>query len=1044
MKASHEQGTGMPFLPGRLLCALSVVLASATCVQAQTFPPDNIAVGLDATVDEAELGGRIPYRLRILDSNIADFQIEITGQISRPGFTRLASGLSCQSSFQVCTGFQSACTATGCSFSLLLRGTEQVEIGYAARVRDDVPEDVAEIFAEAVVSFPEFKTARPRTVSATTPIFRSPPDLGVEVSDGDVVAMPGGLLGYRIEYSNLGQLSADDAQLTGTVPEHASFDPEHSDAWTCAPDDLAGSECRLAVGSVGAGESGLTRFAVEIDPELPADVAGIVFSLEITMSANGGVDPDPSNNVATERTRVLHDPGIPVPEDPGEEPGLLSVLGDQPAQRVGRTVSGAGDLDGDGLADALVGAPGSDTVFVVLGRSLADDLEVIPASTFPTPDTNGYVVQATDGFGGLGDRLAGLGDVNGDGLGDFAYADATVALSPLTGRERGAFLTPGFDRSTAGIMAPDNRFAPEDGPILEPRGAAGPFATEVAGVGDVNADGLNDFALRYISVVDGFQRQTVFVLFGDGGPTAFQPETIVVEDAVSAAGVRLTDAGFPEGRFGETVTGIGDFNGDGIDDFAIGAPGRSNGSVFVVFGSPGLGGSDADHLDAATLDGSNGFALTAGPDESGFGAQVAAAGDFNGDSFDDLLVAIDPAADTPGRVYVVFGTPLSMPPALTPGESSLLASALIDGAAPNDLFGRSMDSAGDLNGDGFDDLLIGAPGLAAAFEPGIPASGSGRVFVIFGSDGSNGSPGDTSVAGLVPDGAFSLSPPVPASGFGTSVAGLGDFDGDGVPDYLVAAPNLNNEALGNAGQVWFVSGRLRPETAPNLDIVDFSVAPEVVFVGETVTLSWIATPDDSMTSCAGSGLPDTGWNGAGKPASGIEQVDTSNLAPGIHFASLACERDDSSVQAEVALEVLEAPTTLALSGAQFEFAFFGDVFVQLDVRNTGEVDAEEVLVDLVAPSGYQAVDVFRFAASCASGSPDSEGGPGDVSCDPESIPDWQCEPVTDGFACGLAVLPADGIASLVMQLRGQGQTQLSGSAAALNAAPVSFLIPVGN
>ena len=1125
MSVLHKQGDWKRCFPGKLLCALSIAVASATWVHAQTFPPDNIAVELEATVDEVGLGGLIPYRLQIINSNSENF--DVTGQIPAPEFTRIASGLTCESTLQECTEFESACSSTGCSFSVFLFGSEQVEIGYAARVRDDVPSEVEEILAEAVVSFPQFESST--TASTTTPIFRTPPDLAVEVSVGDVLAFPGEPLGYQIGFSNQGQLPADDTQLIATVPAHASFASGSSDGWACAPDDLAGSECRLPLDTVEAGASGAARFTINVDPELPVDVDEIVFSIEIAMAAGDDGDADPSDNVAVEHTRVLHDDGIPVPGDPVDDPGFLSVIGDASPQRVGQTVSGGGDINGDGLTDALVGAPGSDAVFLIRGRSLGGGIEVIPASTFPTPGTTGHVVKATDGFGGLGDRLAGIGDINGDGLADLAYADAAIDLSPLTGRTRGAFVTPGFDMVPGTVSAPDNRFVPEEGPVLEPRSAAGPFATEVAGVGDVNADGLNDFALTYIAATDGFPRQTVFVLFGHGGLMPFQPDTIIVEDAVAAAGVRVTDAGFPEGRFGEEVSRIGDFNADGIDDFAIAAPGRSSGTLFVIFGSPGLGGSEDDLIDVATLDGINGFALTAGAEESGFGARVAAAGDFNGDLVDDLLVAVEPAADAPGRVYVVFGTPLSLPPAATLGESGPLEFALIDGAAPNDLFGHSLDSAGDLNGDGFDDLVIGAPGLAQALEPGMPAPGSGRVFVIFGPGGGNGISGADSVAGLVPDHGFSLAPPVPASGFGASVTGLGDFGGNGVPDYGVGAPGRDNGELGDSGQIWIVSGALRPgpeaipveiqefsvdpaslfvgndveigwsaspddamtactgsglpgtswdgsgkpasgtvlvdttplapgmyvprltcerdgETAsaeatlavlePPVEIQEFSVDPASLFVGNDVEIGWSASPDDAMTACTGSGLPGTSWDGSGKPASGTVLVDTTPLAPGMYVPRLTCERDGETASAEATLEVLEPPATLELSGAVSSLTFFDDAFVQLDLANVGDIDAEQITLDVGVPENYQPVDIFRLAGSC------SAADSGEVSCDPDSIPAWQCQLTDTGVACALAELPAGGTAALVVQLNGQGEAELSGLADAANASASSALISI--
>jgi hypothetical protein len=198
-----------------------------------------------------------------------------------------------------------------------------------------------------------------------------------------------------------------------------------------------------------------------------------------------------------------------------------------------------------------------------------------------------------------------------------------------------------------------------------------------------------------------------------------------------------------------SVSSAGDVNGDGFNDVIVGAPfadpnGERSGSSYVVFGkATGF----AATLDLSGLDGSNGLRLdgTAG-DFSG--VSVSDAGDVNGDGFDDLIVSVpgaDPNGVGSGSSYVVFGKASGF--SSTINLSSLDSNAGIrrDGAAEYDSLG-SVSSAGDVNGDGFDDLLVGASGA----DPNGESSGSS--YVVFGrsnfsDDVIEGTPGDDILKG---------------------------------------------------------------------------------------------------------------------------------------------------------------------------------------------------------------------------------------------------------------------------------------------------------
>ena len=174
----------------------------------------------------------------------------------------------------------------------------------------------------------------------------------------------------------------------------------------------------------------------------------------------------------------------------------------------------------------------------------------------------------------------------------------------------------------------------------------------------------------------------------------------------------------PYDRSGASVSSAGDVNGDGYDDLIIGARFadsnvRNSGETYVVYGGASVTGTDGA-LALSALDGTNGFTLT-GIDRNDFsGGSVSSAGDVNGDGYDDLIIGAfraDPdGKNSAGETYVVYGG------AHAPGTGGALSLSVLGangftltGVDAFDQSGRAVSSAGDVNGDGYDDLFIGAP-----------------------------------------------------------------------------------------------------------------------------------------------------------------------------------------------------------------------------------------------------------------------------------------------------------------------------------------------
>ena len=189
---------------------------------------------------------------------------------------------------------------------------------------------------------------------------------------------------------------------------------------------------------------------------------------------------------------------------------------------------------------------------------------------------------------------------------------------------------------------------------------------------------------------------------------------------------------------GLSVSGAGDVNGDGIDDLIIGASGADSnvnseaGESYVIFGqNNGFSAS----FDLSDLDGTNGFVINGIDESDRIGESVSGAGDVNGDGIDDLIIGAanaDPNGNsTAGESYVVFGRDSGFSSSLNLSTLDGTNGFALNGINEFDLSGYSVSGAGDVNGDGFDDLIIGA----SLADPNGNDS-AGQVYVVFGQSGA--------------------------------------------------------------------------------------------------------------------------------------------------------------------------------------------------------------------------------------------------------------------------------------------------------------------
>jgi hypothetical protein len=374
-----------------------------------------------------------------------------------------------------------------------------------------------------------------------------------------------------------------------------------------------------------------------------------------------------------------------------------------------------------------------------------------------------------DDAGGF-DGATGMTDVLADGSTDAASV-FDVRSDLEDGREDAPASPPGCD---GGVLADSGVCAPEAPPRL-----IGPISGTISGSRRPWFRWFSSTPARPLSVTVCADRACARVLRSEplsAGTTELRPTVDLPSGVVfwrvevmSSTGRVLSSATWElliSGRGGAPLTwmGLSDFDGDGTADVVAGAWGTS-GNRGRTYGYPA--GRIVSGIPSWTLDG-------AGVAGDYFGVSTAAIGDVNGDGFIDLAVSAVFERDQRGVVRVYHGS--------ATGPSAIPA-LVIPGDVREGQFGWSLAGAGDLNGDGYGDLLVGAPREAAE---------AGRVYVYFGS-----------AVGVRLDSVRSVAGPGGAGGsFGFALSAIGDADGDGLSDFVVGAPRLQT----NRGEVYGFRG----------------------------------------------------------------------------------------------------------------------------------------------------------------------------------------------------------------------------------------------
>ncbi|MEO0843271.1 MAG: integrin alpha [Cyanobacteria bacterium J06643_5] len=450
----------------------------------------------------------------------------------------------------------------------------------------------------------------------------------------------------------------------------------------------------------------------------------------------------------------------------------------------GTSVSSAGDVNGDGIDDLLLGAAGADPdginnageSYVVFGKDSNFDANLVLAEL---NGDNGFVIKGTNESELIGASVSNAGDINADGIDDLIIGGVSSNAKTYVVFGKNSGFSPSLALSD---IDGSNGFS-----VTRTQPSNSAKFWNVSNAGDINNDSIDDLFFGEYIVRPGYG----YVLFGSS--SGFSDE-IDLSQLNGNDGFEIIADGFTR-LLGSSLSNAGDINADGIDDLIIGASytdidgvylgggptplNEVEGEAYVLFGK---NGSFAPDFQLSNLDGNNGFAIPGIKNESRLGSSSSNAGDINADGIDDLIVA-----NARDKIYVLFGKNTEFN-----AEFDLNSLDGSNGFALTGLRGslNSVSNAGDVNGDSIDDFIVGSPNTSG---------GRGAVYVVFGND--SGFEASINVQDINGDNGFVINGLNRGDFLGRMVSNAGDINADDIDDLIFKDSNRSYVIFGSSDDI---------------------------------------------------------------------------------------------------------------------------------------------------------------------------------------------------------------------------------------------------
>ncbi|MFC5046848.1 HYR domain-containing protein [Aquimarina hainanensis] len=464
-----------------------------------------------------------------------------------------------------------------------------------------------------------------------------------------------------------------------------------------------------------------------------------------------------------------------------------------PKDKLGYSVSDAGDINGDGIDDIIIGAHSKDNgsitaageAYIIFGNPTFSLSSFDPQTL---DGTNGFIVKGNTTDAKLGISVSKAGDVNNDGVDDILIgilkydASGIGAAMIIYGKRtpfRTVFIPSDIDGNNGIIIKGENTTSSRrDG-----------FGMHVSALGDINGDRIADIGIAAPQYSHSPNTGRYYVIFGNNT----LPSILDITTLNGTNGFYIDGTATIWNGPGSTINPAGDINNDGINDIAIGIPRknedgiRNRGIAYVIFGK---NTSFSSSFNLSSLNGTNGFSILGKPISASLGTTIQEAGDINNDGITDLIVSapqteIDGNSSV-GEVHIIFGKNTGFNSQFLINNLNGINGMTIIGEKRYDNLGGAAAPAGDFNNDGIDDIIIGSIRASRSL--------SGGAYVVFGKS----SPWDptfkletingTNAILLLDDRRYVYT----NTGFDVSTAG--DVNNDGVSDILIGSNTRDYDA----------------------------------------------------------------------------------------------------------------------------------------------------------------------------------------------------------------------------------------------------------